>query len=275
VIPVILIHRGYQSYLDFSIRQAARKNPVFLIGDVKPNIEGWFGNFRFLTPEGLGDGVDEFAEMYVHLNTTPLDYELFCYTRWFILRNFMEKHDLSTVFYIDSDVLFFEDAEEEWSKFNQYDMTLLHRTAGISSFVTIEGVRNFCNMLTEIYSDKEGYHFNKIASHFQVRQSFGLPGGVCDMTLLEYFHYHAEFGGGPGRVGEMMTIRDGATYDHNINVPDQDFEFENGTKKVKIVDGEVFVHSHKLNKDIKFNSLHFQGGAKHLMKDIYEGLLEK
>jgi len=95
------------------------------------------------------------------------------------------------------------------------------------------------------------------------------------MTLLEYFHYHAEFGGGPGRVGEMMTIRDGATYDHNINVPDQDFEFENGTKKVKIVDGEVFVHSHKLNKDIKFNSLHFQGGAKHLMKDIYEGLLEK
>lgn len=273
MIPVVLIHRGYQDYLNYSLLQAAQNNPVFLLGDVDPNIQN--PNYNFVRPNDLMDGIDDFSRIYVHLNTTPPHYELFCYTRWFSLRNFMRKNDLSTVFYIDSDVLFFENAEKEWAKFNQFDLTLLHRTAGIASFVTIEGVSNFCDMLSAIYSDKGGYHYNKIASHFEVRQRYNLPGGVCDMTLLEYFHYHSEFGGGPGKVGEMMTIIDGSTYDHNINVPDQDFEFCNGHKKVKIIDGEVFVYNHKLKKDIKFNSLHFQGGAKGLMKGIYERIMEK
>jgi hypothetical protein len=95
------------------------------------------------------------------------------------------------------------------------------------------------------------------------------------MTLLEYFHYHSEFGGGPGRVGEMMTIIDGSTYDHNVNVPDQGFEFENGVKKLKVIDRKVFVYNNRLKRDIKFNSIHFQGGAKHMMESIYERCMEK
>jgi hypothetical protein len=273
MIPVILIHRGYQNYLEYSIKQAAQQNPVFFIGDTEPIIEN--GNFGFISPNELMDDVNDFSNIYVHLNTTPPDYEIFCYTRWFILRNFMRVYGFSKVFYIDSDVLFFENAETEWAKFDQYDMTLLHRTAGISSFLTMDGVSNFCNMLMEIYSKKEEYHFNKIRSHLEVRQRFGLPGGVCDMTLLEYFHYHSEFGGGPGRVGEMMTIIDGSTYDHNVNVPDQGFEFENGVKKLKVIDRKVFVYNNRLKRDIKFNSIHFQGGAKHMMESIYERCMEK
>ena len=271
MIPVILIHKGYQSYLQYSLKQASQKNPVFFVGDTEPKIDGC--DFNYVAQSELMDGLSEFSNIYVHLNTTPPDYDLFCYTRWFILRNFMKIYGFSKVFYIDSDVLFFENAEKEWSKFDQYDMTLLHRTAGISSFVTLEGIDNFCNMLMEIYSKKEGYHFNKIRSHADVRRRFGLPGGVCDMTLLEYFHYHSEFGGGPGRVGEMMTIIEGSTYDHNVNVPDQGFEFENGMKKLKVLDGEVFVYNHRLKQNIKFNSIHFQGGAKSNMGDIYDRMV--
>ena len=275
MIPVILIHSGYQKYLDYSIRQAAQKNPVFLLGDTNPVMisqkELTFVHFDSLHEQEQRD----FSKQYLHLNTTPENYELFCFLRWFVLKSFMEKNNYDVVFYIDSDVLFFENATKEWEKFNQFDFTLLHRTAGISSFVTKDGINNFCNMLMDLYTNKNQYHFMKIASHWDVRRKFELPGGVCDMTLLEYFHYHSEFGGGPGAVGEMMTIIDDSTYDHNINVPDQGFEFENGIKKVKIVDGQVFVHNHRLNKDIKFNSLHFQGGAKTYMGDIYERLLEK
>ncbi len=147
--------------------------------------------------------------MYVYI--TPPDYEIFCYIRWFILRNFMRMYGFSKVFYIDSDVLFFENAETEWAKFDQYDM-----------------------------------------------------------TLLEYFHYHSEFGGGPGRVGEMMQIINDTTYDHNINVSDQDFEMQNGVKHIKIIDEQPYIYSKKLKKDIKFNALHFQGPSKNLMKKIYE-----
>ena len=275
MIPVVLIHNGYQDYLKYSIRQAAQKNPVFLIGDTNPATisrdELTFVHFDSLAK----DEYDLFAKQYLHLNTTPESYELFCYLRWFLLKNFMEKNQLDVVFYIDSDVLFFENATKEWEKFNQFDFTLLHRTAGISSFVTKDGINNFCNMLMYLYSHKNEYDFMKIASHWEVRRRFELPGGVCDMTLLEYFHYHSEFGGGPGVVGEMMTIINDSTYDHNINVADQGFEFEGGLKKAKIIDGQVFVYNQRLKKDIKFNSLHFQGAAKKHMETVYERLLEK
>lgn len=66
-----------------------------------------------------------------------------------------------------------------------------------------------------------------------------------------------------------MHIIDGSTYDHNINVPDQDFDFADGRKNFKIKNGFPYVFSHKLNKDIKFNSLHFQGPAKRFIQETF------
>ena len=35
-IPVIFIHQGYQSYLDFTVQQSSKKNKVFFIGTQEP-----------------------------------------------------------------------------------------------------------------------------------------------------------------------------------------------------------------------------------------------
>ena len=49
------------------------------------------------------------------------------------------------------------------------------------------------------------YEFDKIASHYEVRQKHGLPGGVCDMTFFEYYgRYYCANG-----VGEMTFIKEG------------------------------------------------------------------
>ncbi len=268
VVPVVLIHSGLQPYVYTCINQALVNNKVFLLGSVCPDVND--ENFTYTNPQAdMGKDMREFSDMYVHLNTTPPDYELFCYTRWFMLRNFMEKHDIPVTMYIDSDVLLFQDATEGWKNFSDYTMSLVHRTSGHTSFMTLDGINNFCDMLLSIYSDKSGYHFNKIKSHLDIRQAAGLPGGVCDMTLLEYFHYHAEFGGGPGRVGEMMSIVNNSTYDHNINVSDGDYEF-NGVKTVNdYKNGKPSIFNHRLNRYIEFNSLHFQGAAKNMMGAVH------
>jgi len=182
----------------------------------------------------------------------------------------MEQNNFDKVFYIDSDVMLFSDVNKEWSKFDQFEMTLLHRTAAISSFITYKAINNFCNFLTNIFDDKNSYAFKKIESHFKIRQQHGLAGGVCDMTFLDYFHYDHLIGGGPGRIGEMMIIINDSTYDHNINAEDQDYLFENGIKKIEIFNKTPFIFNKKLNKYIKFNSIHFQGNAKNLIKSIYE-----
>jgi len=268
MIPVIIINIGYDNYLDYVIQQAAKNNFVHYIGDCEPNLKS--DKIKFSKIDLFLDEAEIFQQKYVHLNTTPYQYELFCYSRWFVLKKFMIENNLDTVFYIDSDVLLFTNVDQEWSKYNQYELTLLHRTAAISSFITLKGLEKFCNMLLTIYKNQESYDFQKIKSHFDIRQKHRLCGGVCDMTLFEYFHYNSSYGGGPGRVGEMMQIIKDSTYDHNINAEDQDFEFEHNFKKVKIVNKQPFVYNNKLNKNIKFNSLHFQGNAKQFIKQIYE-----
>jgi hypothetical protein len=268
MIPVILIHKGYQDYLGCAINQALKNNPVHLIGDASPPII--HDSFKFSNLNEYCLECDEFRSHYEHLNTTPVEFEIFCYQRWFILKNFMLRNNLDKIFYIDSDVLLFANMTTEWEKFNQYEMTLLHRTAAISSFITLKGVTDFCNLLMSTYKDKNTYNYKKIASHYQVRKECGLAGGVCDMTHLEFFHYCSECGGGPGKVGEMMQIIDDSTYDHNINVPDQGFAFINGRKDFKIKGGIPYVYNERLGKEIKFNTIHFQGGAKQLIRSVYD-----
>tara|TARA_R110000744_G_scaffold45433_2_gene100901 strand:+ start:5373 stop:6194 length:822 start_codon:yes stop_codon:yes gene_type:complete len=268
-IPVILIHNGCQDYLTCAINQALKNNPVHLIGDGSLTGIG-HENFNFEKIEDYKDECNEIRSVYEHLNTTPAEFEIFCYQRWFILKAYMKKNNLEKIFYIDSDVLLFTDVTKEWKKFDQYTMTLLHRSAAVSSFITLEGVENFCNLVLSTFRNKSRYEYKKIASHYHVRNQCGLGGGVCDMTFLEFFHYDDAAGGGPGRVGEMMQIIDGSTYDHNINTPDQDFEFKNGIKNIKIINGIPFVYNTRLEKNVKFNSLHFCGGAKNLMRSVYE-----
>lgn len=267
MIPVIFIHKGYQPYLEFTVKQALKNNDVVFIGDTDLPFRD-----EKLKIEKLSDyseNVDEFSKLYIHLNTTPFDYELFCFNRWFVLKNYMKKNGLSKIFYVDSDVLLFTNVNSEYKKYEQYEFTLLHRSAATSSFITIKGLDSFCRLLLNTYRDKSSYTFRKMDSHFRVRQSCGLAGGVCDMTALELFHYLDDLGGGPGRVGEMMQIIDDSTYDHNINTPDNDFDYSNGRKNVQIIDGIPYVFNIKLNKLIKFNCLHFQGGSKNFIQNVY------
>ena len=265
MIPVILIHSGNPEYLQYSIKKALERNEVILIGDTDPNITDARFSFHKIS-DYINDDYNNFTSHYKHLSTCPFDFELFCFLRWFLLKEFMTRNNIEVSFYIDSDVMLYVNTDSEYHKFKQYDFTLLHRTAAVSSFINKVGIENFCNFIIKTYENKESYNFEKIESHFLVRQRHGLGGGVCDMTLLDFFHYHSDVGGGPGKIGEMMSIIDDSTYDHNINVEDQYFEFS-GIKTVQMIDGIPYVMSNKLNKLIKFNSLHFNSGAKYLMSN--------
>jgi hypothetical protein len=268
MIPVIIIHKGYPEYLKYSILQALKNNRVILISDVNPNIEHL--NFSWENIENCkNNNYHNFIKNYVHLSTNPHDFELFCFLRWFILQEYMNTHKIETSFYIDSDVLLYIDVNKEYEKYNQYDITLLHRCAPVSSYFNFVGINNFCKFLYETYYNKNSYAFEKISSHYFIRQKYNLGGGVCDMTLFEYFHYHSDVGGGPGKVGEMMSILDDSTYDHNINAEDQYFNYLNGKKVFEFIDKIPYCFSKKLNKLIKFNSIHFNSSAKQFMKNFY------
>ena len=252
---VVFIHRGSNDYLKTAVQQAILHNHVILIGD-KPAIDSLVGvQVETYDIDEYTSEVNDFTNNYVHLSTNPYQVELFCFTRWIILRNFMSRHSTERVLYIDSDVLLYVNAQEEYENyFKEFESTLMHRTSGHTSYWSFDTITKFCNFILRMYNNKNTYEFVKLSSHYESRRKFSLDGGVCDMTALELYQYQNY-----GKIGEMMFIRDDATFDHNVNAEDQYFKMKDGMKDIKMIDNKPFVYNNFLGKNIQFKSLHFQG----------------
>lgn len=253
-IPIVFVHYGTQDYFKAAVKQSSVKNPVTVIGS--DSIE----NSEYFSIHDLTSESRKFEQIYNHLSTNPPWAELVCFTRWFILRDFMRAKNINVCLHLDSDVLFFGNASEEFKKFDQFDFTLIHRCCGSNSFFTLKGLEGFCDFLMGFYQNKTSYDYERVSAHYHIRNKHGLGGGVCDMTLLEFYAYKIC----PGKVGEMMYIVDGSTYDHNINTPDQYYEMDpsKSIKKIQWIDNLPHCRQLSSNKLIRFNTLHFQGQAK-------------
>jgi hypothetical protein len=266
-IGIVTIHNGNQDYFKKILEINSRYNRNIV---VLSNRDGQEGDVKFVDYSKMKvHEIKAFTKLYEHLNTTPYDYELFCYLRWFIILQYMRDNQLDVILHIDSDVLFFSNPDEEYEKFKYFDFTLIHRSAGCTSFFTRDGLERFCEFLFHVFHNKESYEYKKIASHFQVRQRSNLPGGVCDMTLFQHYDYE-----NAGLIGEMMYVIDGSTYDHNINTDDGAWEHQNGLKRFVFKKGVPYCKNQRTGEEVKFNSIHLQGGAKNFVFYIDKMLSE-
>ena len=100
-IPCLYIHTSNSYYLDsiFAItRHFNKKNRIILIGDSdnydvakKYNIEHYL--------------IKDYNEIipYHHISVNTIDFEKFCFNRWFIIKNFINTHNIKKFVYSDSD----------------------------------------------------------------------------------------------------------------------------------------------------------------------------
>lgn len=275
-IAIVLIHQNNSYYLPYSLSQVRSTNPeanIYLLGDRRNS------HYREVVSANLFDyfdGAKKFEEVYKHLSTNPINYELFCFQRWFILRDFMIKNSMKKCFYMDSDLMVYTNIQEEQKKFEEYELTLSSSPESDSysphcMFInSIQALINVCNFSKELYEDST---LTKTLEHqYKRRVDSNLLGGACDMTMFrEYYRLY------PERIGFTSDVIAGTTYDHNINTDGGSYEMKNRRKNIFWEDNYPCCNNHKLNRVIKFKVLHFQGNAKHYMKaacksDRYIGL---
>ena len=184
-IHIILIHRGNADYLHYTLNQAHKSNPngiIDLIGDEHNNKYNFINHFSI--NDFFNDAAD-FAKHYVHLSTNKKEFELFCFQRWFILKEFVQKNNISQYIYLDSDVMVFVDLLEELAKFNNFKFTLSGgQFPGISFWNSQEAIINFCCNITNIYSKQDILGYNNLMEFADQFRKSGKTGGVCDMTLF-------------------------------------------------------------------------------------------
>ena len=260
-IPVFYIHCGKNSIITKSCLKASENNDVILISNFVLNNK----NIKNVDLDNYGfEECEKFSHLYEHMSTNSEWIEKFCFYRWFILLDYMKKNRLEVTFYCDSDMLLFCDVSKEYEHYEQFDMTLTHQTAAISSYIGINALENFCEYVIKTYSNKNDIEYSYLTTKWDMHRKYNMGGGICDMTLLRNWSYQYI----PNRIGEMMYIYDGKTWDHNINVSDGVYDHDGRIKKIKFIEGIPYCFNKKLNQDIKFNSLHFQGPAKNLISNF-------
>ena len=266
-LPVVFVHFSNSGYLKYSLFQAKHSNPestIYLIGDDTNDCYDFVEHHSF---SDYFQRAKDFSKIYQHFNTTAYTYETFCFQRWFILLEFLVANGLEKCLYLDSDTMLYADVTEEQKKFSQFDFTLSHKTSGCTFFLNrVEALSDFCQFIMDIYTKKERYYFDRMIAQYATFKKNGMAGGACDMTVFDLYSYD-HF----GEIGEVAQIIDGSVYDPSINVPHPGFETENGIKKIIWKGASPYGIQLRTAREIKFNSLQFQGDSKRLMRRYCTG----
>lgn len=267
-LPIVFLHKSNSDYLQYSLGQAKSTNPhstVYLLGDQSNAVYDFVQHHQM---RDYFEGARSFSDIYRHYSTVGFELELIWFQRWFVLRDFLRAHNLRECLYLDSDVMLYTDVTEDRKKFAHFDFTLCWHTIGCVVFLNrVEGLEAFCQFVTDIFSKRDRYHYDKMVSHYAVRQKNQLTGGACDMTALQLYN-EANF----GQVGEAANVISGSFYDPNMNAPHPGFEMSEGIKKVIWKDQQPYGRYLRTGDEVRFNSMHFQGaGTKRWMRSYYTG----
>lgn len=256
-VPVVFIHRGDDDYLAFSLQQAKRSNPqsdVVLIGDAS-NGKYASESVHHCMIDRYFESAGRFAEVYKHQSGNAYDYELFCFQRWFVLKDFMKANGLERCCYLDSDIMLYANVNDP----AYHGFTNVWAMLTINTMSTLE---DLCYLIDVYFRNPDLYEY--VSSY---SRNLGFQ-GLNDMVFSSLFLDHW-----PQYKQHLDGVFGDSFFDGNIRHPlhvslpaggSATVEMLDGKKKVYRRQGELYA---KAGDDywVKINSLHFQGETKSYM----------
>lgn len=252
-IPIIIVHKGNSFYLEPVLRQIRLFNPqnrICLISDSSTDIYDFIEHYNI---DQYMEGANEFAEIYVHMSINPFNYELFCFQRWFVIRDFIRSQRMEYFLCLDSDVLLYCNVDEIFSKYHSYDFTICKEMGPCFSSFNNFSIEKLCNYMNYLYTDSQA--FERLEDFYKNV----VDGGVCDMTALAWYQKEIS-----DNVIDIVYPVNNACFDGNISDP-MGFETKKGKKKIYWRDNLPYGKNLEDGSFVQFYGLHLQGGAKHSM----------
>lgn len=264
-IPIIVIHRGTPFYLSPVLRQMRTFNPdtrICLISDGIPE------NCDFVEFHDINDywySSIKFDKIYVHLSSNPRDYEMFCFQRWFVIRDFVKKQGFKHFLCVDSDVLLYCDVNSLFERLLKYEVVICNNVELHCSLFNIDSLRKFCDYMTYMYTDTQS-----LVSLKEIYQTFldeNKLGGICDMTAFYQFKSDNNL----KNILDLGIPVGGTCFDGNISAS-LGFEMEGGKKKIYWIDNLPYGRTESDDTLHLFCCLHFQGRSKY---SIYKYVVDR
>lgn len=279
---IIFVHEGFSWYLPYTLEQArnlAADSDIHLLanGYKHKGVNG--ATIASLESKSAG----RFREAYRHMSTNPAWYELVCWLRWFHVLEYMERNDLESVLYLDSDIMLYSSFDQIYSSWGNeasdcalfvpkpqpspFDFGI---ASGHASFWTVESLQEFCDFALRTFIDKSMLSIYQ--RYWEYHQKNKITGGVCDMTALGMFCKASK-----NKIMNLALAHDETMFDYNLrhakNYCLNDYVIENSIKKVVLINNSPYVIRNGSPYSLhKAHALHFQGSAKHMIPAYSSGL---
>ena len=265
-IPIILVHRDNHYYLRPVLEQAHAFNKnttIHLIGNENNNV------FDFVEHHLYSDYFStafEFEKIYRHMSPNSWAYETFCFQRWFIINEFVKKHNIETFLCMDSDFLFFCNVSETFAQYLDYDFTICGHYFPCATLFNQKNLDKFCNFITQMYTDP--VYIDRLWDKYVKMKKEGGTEGNSDMTAFSYYQEYVS-----KNVKELSEINENnETFDYALTRPGDYCKDEKGQKKIFWEGSRPYGIIESTGQKVYFLGLHLQGYAKY---DIFSLLVDK
>jgi hypothetical protein len=265
---MFFVHKGSSDYLETTIKHAKMKNPnvnIILLGeDIDDEITS---EIKYEKISSYNNYSIEFEKHYLHLSDKEYDYELFCIQRWFIILEYMEKNDIKTGFYQDSDVVLDFNVNEL-----KYDNKFWYCDfSGHTCAFTIDNLKKICRFILSQYTEKEKLtELVEIRSHMKHIDELEKWTNVTDMELLSLFIYSNR-----EEVYNLGDTNINGIFGFNINAQDhtnqfhmKKYDFIGDKTKIYLFDNKLYVKNSVINKFERISSIHFHSNTKHYIESF-------
>ena len=259
---IVFIHKGYSTCLFASILTARQSNPkseIFLLGDEDNNHKKLLelANCKHFQIENYHSSATDFSRIYRHDGTNPVEYELFCIQRWFILRDFLrDQNRNSKILHLDSDAFLYDDIQKIFSILGT-KIALCQKISPAFTYIgELSELDKFCKFAFDSFANSVAYR--KLQEYVTNFNNSGMP-HISDMTLF------GEYASSEGReiIHDLRLITEGR------NFYCDNFSYSQGMKIGFIgkrisrnENGKMYFHRIEDNDKILAGGVHFQGLMK-------------
>ena len=282
VCNIIITHRGNPPHLKYVLSQIAHTNPdanIILMGDESNK------NCRFTKNVFLKDYwnmANDFAQVYTHLNSTSVEYELFCYQRWFCVYEYMKAHNLEDVFSLDSDVLVYDNLNDLHALLKNYPFAISAKNLDAENpgwwiagppigYFHRDALKRMLDLFIKSYQDKK--YLSLFDEKMNWHHSRNEPFGVCDMTQI--FFFAQENKNKFFNLSQPFVLNGELTRIDETIMDTTECVADGVRKKLVFENGAVYAFDKNTNKKLRFPLIHFQGycpiNAKDWIKQYYTG----
>ncbi|WP_429844667.1 hypothetical protein [Brevibacillus sp. FIR094] len=252
-LPIVFIHRTAEEHVGFCMQQAKYSNPssrVILIGNPENKNLSKENSEHFLLSH-FYQSAQAFSYVYKHTTSNTYEYNLFCFQRWFILRDFMRSQGIERCCYLDSDVMLYTDINKRENE--DYDDFTFEYTW--TTVCDLEKLNQFCDYATKFF--REPLHYQTLLQ-FAKNELGDVP--ISDMVLFILFHNYVL------RRNATYGIVANGFFDHNLNCPFApscpQADSHDGKKQIYQKAGTLYCKITGTTDYLSAHSLHFQGLAK-------------